>query len=293
MARTSLFRTYAEAGTMGAVAAIGVVAVVVAISGIRLNVPAAALAEVEVAESGLAPPVMRLAATPAPVPQVDSALVADAAAAPVEAAISVIDHLREAAETAARWDEAPDQPTAGALGDQSAPGPLGPQLTATPGAAATSAATTDVEAGAAAPDGAAIDAASIEVEPKGPAADTVPAGQMPHAPVPAQRPRAVAALQPPAAGRDDAAGNTVPPATETAAADPAPSATATAPANLRIVTGSGANVRSGPSTANGALFAVAGGSRVTVTGESKRGWLHITDEQGRDGWIYGDYLEKP
>lgn len=57
----------------------------------------------------------------------------------------------------------------------------------------------------------------------------------------------------------------------------------------RTVLGQGANVRSGPSSSDGALFALAGGETVTVSGE-ERGWLRVTDDRGRTGWIYSRYL---
>ena len=59
--------------------------------------------------------------------------------------------------------------------------------------------------------------------------------------------------------------------------------------DVRTVAGSGANVRSGPGKSNKTLFALAGGERVKV-GENQRGWLKITDDQGRTGWIYKSYL---
>lgn len=59
--------------------------------------------------------------------------------------------------------------------------------------------------------------------------------------------------------------------------------------NVRTVAGSGANVRSGPGKSNKTLFALAGGEQVKV-GENQRGWLKITDDQGRTGWIYKTYL---
>ncbi len=48
-------------------------------------------------------------------------------------------------------------------------------------------------------------------------------------------------------------------------------------------------MRSGPGKSNGKVFGLAGGEKVTV-GENRRGWLKITDDQGRTGWVYKDYL---
>lgn len=59
--------------------------------------------------------------------------------------------------------------------------------------------------------------------------------------------------------------------------------------NTRTIAGAGVNVRSGPGKSNGKLFALAGGEKVKV-GEDQRGWLKITDDQGRTGWVYKSYL---
>lgn len=70
--------------------------------------------------------------------------------------------------------------------------------------------------------------------------------------------------------------------------DPEP-AKAAASGDTRTIAGAGVNVRSGPGKSNDKLFALAGGERVKV-GENRRGWLKITDDQGRSGWIYKSYL---
>lgn len=64
---------------------------------------------------------------------------------------------------------------------------------------------------------------------------------------------------------------------------------ATPDADIRTVRGSGVNVRSGPSSSRGRVFALAGGEQVTVSDE-QRGWLKITDDRGRTGWLYKDYV---
>ena len=56
-----------------------------------------------------------------------------------------------------------------------------------------------------------------------------------------------------------------------------------------VVTGQGANVHESSKNASKVLFALAGGSKVTVL-DSNRGWIHITDGKGRSGWIYKQYL---
>jgi hypothetical protein len=62
--------------------------------------------------------------------------------------------------------------------------------------------------------------------------------------------------------------------------------------DLATIAGSGANIRSAPSKGrNKVLFTLAGGEKVTV-GEKKNGWLHITDDQGRRGWVYSDYVKR-
>jgi uncharacterized protein YgiM (DUF1202 family) len=79
-------------------------------------------------------------------------------------------------------------------------------------------------------------------------------------------------------------------ATPEAAAEPeAPAQQVAASGDVRTVGGAGVNVRSGPSTKQGKLFALAGGEQVTVTG-TQRGWLQITDDQGRTGWVYKNYV---
>ncbi len=50
------------------------------------------------------------------------------------------------------------------------------------------------------------------------------------------------------------------------------------------------NVRSGPSTSNKRLFALAAGAEVDVTGKSGD-WVAITDERDRDGWVDASLLE--
>jgi uncharacterized protein YgiM (DUF1202 family) len=67
---------------------------------------------------------------------------------------------------------------------------------------------------------------------------------------------------------------------------------ASVPANIRIVGGLGVNVRSGPSKSSARLFALEGGKKVTVS-ENRKGWLRVTDERGRTGWIYSSFLVTP
>jgi SH3-like domain-containing protein len=59
--------------------------------------------------------------------------------------------------------------------------------------------------------------------------------------------------------------------------------------DVRTVKGQGVNVRSGPSSSAGKLFALVGGTEVTVT-DTQKGWLKVTDSRGRTGWAYKTYL---
>lgn len=88
------------------------------------------------------------------------------------------------------------------------------------------------------------------------------------------------------------------PAAEETAALPEPVAEPEPPAkpeadvatgDTRTVLGQGVNVRSGPSTSSEKVFTLPPGRKVTVSDDS-HGWLHITDEKGRTGWVYKDYV---
>lgn len=61
-------------------------------------------------------------------------------------------------------------------------------------------------------------------------------------------------------------------------------------AGTGTIGGSGVNVRSGPGKSTAKLFALAAGEKVKI-GENQRGWLKITDDQGRTGWVYKTYIE--
>lgn len=58
-----------------------------------------------------------------------------------------------------------------------------------------------------------------------------------------------------------------------------------------LVGGSGVTARSGPSRSKGRLFALDPGQKVRVLGDT-RGWYHISDARGRNGWVYSDFLAK-
>jgi hypothetical protein len=86
---------------------------------------------------------------------------------------------------------------------------------------------------------------------------------------------------------------------EAGAPTPAPRPAQTAPrpaassaSSSMVIAGSGANVRAKPSKGgNKVLFVLAGGEKVKV-GDRQRGWVKVTDDQGRSGWVYEDYLTK-
>jgi uncharacterized protein YgiM (DUF1202 family) len=50
------------------------------------------------------------------------------------------------------------------------------------------------------------------------------------------------------------------------------------------------NVRSGPGKSNARVFVLAAGASVTVS-EVAKGWLHISDGDKRDGWVYGESFD--
>lgn len=57
------------------------------------------------------------------------------------------------------------------------------------------------------------------------------------------------------------------------------------------VVASGANVRSGPKKSFPQVFTLRQGSWVNI-GENVRGWVKVTDETGREGWVYGSLLQE-
>jgi uncharacterized protein YgiM (DUF1202 family) len=56
------------------------------------------------------------------------------------------------------------------------------------------------------------------------------------------------------------------------------------------VIASGANIRSGPKKTFPQVFTLRQGTWVNVS-ENVRGWVKITDETGREGWVYGSLLQ--
>ena len=86
-----------------------------------------------------------------------------------------------------------------------------------------------------------------------------------------------------------------------AASEPAKTATATSPSTADTapvasratgkIGGGGVNVRAKPAKGASKLFSLSGGVAVQV-GESKSGWIRITDPKGRSGWVYKDFLIK-
>lgn len=56
------------------------------------------------------------------------------------------------------------------------------------------------------------------------------------------------------------------------------------------VVASGANVRSGPKKSFPQVFTLRQGTWVNVS-DNVRGWVKVTDEAGREGWVYGSLLQ--
>lgn len=72
---------------------------------------------------------------------------------------------------------------------------------------------------------------------------------------------------------------------------PEPVVAPPAPVYTHTVSASSLRVRSGPRKTEPQLFSLKGGSRVTVSaGDNVRGWVQITDDFGRKGWVYGGML---
>jgi len=63
------------------------------------------------------------------------------------------------------------------------------------------------------------------------------------------------------------------------------------PTYTHQVAASGANVRSGPKKSFPQVFTLQQGSWVNI-GENVQGWVKVTDETGREGWVYGSLLQK-
>jgi len=76
-----------------------------------------------------------------------------------------------------------------------------------------------------------------------------------------------------------------PPATATAELTVVPKSTYT-----HQVIASGANVRSGPRKSFPQVFTLQQGSWVNIS-DNVRGWVKVTDENGREGWVYGSLLQ--
>ena len=53
------------------------------------------------------------------------------------------------------------------------------------------------------------------------------------------------------------------------------------------------NMRSGPSSRFPVIGRLTGGERAVLTGETRRGWVHVRAEDGSsEGWVYGKYLAR-
>ena len=54
---------------------------------------------------------------------------------------------------------------------------------------------------------------------------------------------------------------------------------------------SGANVRTGPKKSYPQVFTLRQGNWVNVS-DNVQGWVKVTDEDGREGWVYGELLQE-
>lgn len=79
------------------------------------------------------------------------------------------------------------------------------------------------------------------------------------------------------------------PAAEPVVVDDAVAVVPPSGGDIRRVTGGGVNVRASASSSGEKLFALGPGEMVTVV-ETERGWLRVTDDQGRTGWLYEDFV---
>ena len=55
-----------------------------------------------------------------------------------------------------------------------------------------------------------------------------------------------------------------------------------------VITATSLNVRAGPGTSHSVQFSLVSGSIVDVL-QRDAGWVHIRDDQGREGWVSADY----
>ena len=114
-----------------------------------------------------------------------------------------------------------------------------------------------------------------------------PAPSADEGPTPAALAAEAAATGDVAAPAETPAPPPTPPAAEKPAEKPA---TPHEAGSTGVVKGGGVNVRSSPNKgANSVLYSLNGGAQVTI-GESEKGWLHITDKDGRRGWVYKDFV---
>jgi uncharacterized protein YgiM (DUF1202 family) len=79
------------------------------------------------------------------------------------------------------------------------------------------------------------------------------------------------------------------PVTIKAPTSPGPVASSPASSFSHTVTVESLRVRAGPVKTSRQVFALGGGAKVTV-GRTERGWVMITAEDGRAGWVYGKFL---
>jgi hypothetical protein len=130
---------------------------------------------------------------------------------------------------------------------------------------------------------------AVDAAPAAPSGAAAPAAS---APAPAAMAPAPDAKSIASVSTDTAPVPMAPPAKEAKAKVASVEKTSPAPSGAQMkVGGSGVSVRAGPSKSKSVLFNLAAGQKVTV-GSRQRGWVQITDAQGRSGWAYSDYLRK-
>ena len=79
------------------------------------------------------------------------------------------------------------------------------------------------------------------------------------------------------------------PVTSIAVATPDPLTASPAPAFSHTVAVEALRVRAGPKKTQPQVFTLKGGSWVNIS-DNVQGWVLITDETGRTGWVYGSLL---
>jgi len=92
------------------------------------------------------------------------------------------------------------------------------------------------------------------------------------------------------AGEEPVASAEPPPAAKPAPAKADLKTASTGPTGKTgTIAGSGSNVRAAPGKSGKVLF-VLGAGEVVKLGENSKGWIKVTDDQGRSGWVYKTFI---